>query len=68
MDQIRFTEMTLHHRHSDGTWSPLEPRPSPHDAAELDPERSWPSGQLFACTTCDEQVVVDSRATEDPHA
>ena len=34
MDIARTAELTLRlqHRHSDGSWSPLEPR-SPHDAA-----------------------------------
>jgi hypothetical protein len=67
MDQMRFAELTLRHRHSDGSWSPLEPRPERHDPAELDPERDWPSGQLYACPTCDEQVLVEAPRVEDPH-
>ena len=50
--------LRLEHRHSDGSWSPLEPRPSGHDPAELDPERDWAAGRVYACPTCDEQVRV----------
>ncbi len=60
MDQARVREamMRLEHRHSDGSWSRLEPRPQHHDAADHDPERGWSGGQLYACATCDEQVMV----------
>ena len=67
MDQLRMTELSLRHRHNEGSWSRLEPRPVHHDAAEHDPERDGPSGQLYACPTCDEQVIVDVPAYEDPH-
>jgi hypothetical protein len=68
MDQARFTEalMRLEHRHSDGSWSPLEPRPQHHDSVKHDPERTWAGGQLYVCSTCDEQVVVRN-ATDDDH-
>ena len=55
----RITEATLRleHRHSDGSWSPLER--VHHDAAEHDPERDWAKGKLvFSCLTCDEMVRV----------
>ena len=58
-------ELRLQHRHSDGSWSPLEPR-SPHDAASLDPERGWPNGRLYVCKACDEQVIVEDPA--DPES
>jgi hypothetical protein len=47
----------LQHRHGDGSWSDLRPR-DVHDPAETDPERSWASGRLYVCTTCDEQVRI----------
>ena len=51
--------MRLEHRHSDGAWSPLEPR-SHHDAADSDPERGWANTTIYVCKACDEQVrVVD---------
>jgi hypothetical protein len=56
--------LRLEHRHSDGSWSSLEPRPSHHDAAEHDPERAWASGQIYACKTCDEQVRVTEAPSE----
>ncbi len=60
MDQARFSEalMRVEHRHSDGSWSPLERRPQHHDSAEHDPERTWANTQLYACPACDEQVIV----------
>ena len=30
-----------------------------HDAADLDPERSWTSGaRIFRCNACDESIAV----------
>jgi len=60
VDQSRMTEMLLRleHRHSDGTWGRLEPRPAPHDPASTDPEAAWAGGQVYACPSCDEQVRV----------
>jgi len=68
MDQARVREamMRLEHRHSDGSWSRLEPRPQHHDSTEHDPERGWTDGQLYACPTCDEQVIVRG-GTGDTH-
>lgn len=65
MDFGRVNEMTLQlqHRHSDGTWSALEPR-SHHDAADHDPEREWAAGTIYVCRTCDEEVHVAT--AEDP--
>ncbi len=56
--------LRLEHRHNDGSWSPLEPRPSHHDSAEYDPERDWATGRTYACPTCDEQVRVMGPASE----
>ena len=61
MDAVRSSSFGLEHRHSDGTWSRLE---RDHDAAEGDFERSWLSGLLFRCRSCDEQVRVVP--TSDP--
>jgi hypothetical protein len=66
MFQLNATARLLHleHRHNDGSWSPLEPRRSPHDPAELDPERAWASGQIYLCKSCNEEVRVMTRADE----
>jgi hypothetical protein len=65
MDTVRLVErLQLEHRHSDGSWSPLQP--SPHDAAQIDPERSWFHGTIFRCKTCDEQVVVSTGGEPTP--
>jgi hypothetical protein len=58
MDTFRISQLELEHRHSDGSWSRLEP--TPHDATESDPERSWLHGTLFRCKECDEKVVVST--------
>ena len=56
--------LRLEHRHSDGSWSPLEPKRSHHDAAEHDPERDWANGRIYVCTTCSEEVRVSDQASE----
>ncbi len=60
MDRFRTAELELRmqHRHSDGAWGTLQPRPMHHDAADHDPERDWENGRLYVCTTCDEEVRV----------
>jgi len=50
-------DLRLQHQHADGSWGTLEPI-EPHDAAELDPERGWANGRIYACQTCDEKVRV----------
>jgi hypothetical protein len=59
-------EFRIEHRHSDGSWSPLEP--IHHDSAAHDGERSWLKRTIFRCTTCDEQisVTVDSEESGSP--
>lgn len=60
MDPTRIASMALlvQHRHRDGSWGTLEPRPAHHDPADHDPERHWGEGELYVCTRCDEQVRV----------
>jgi hypothetical protein len=48
--------LRIEHRHSDGSWSPLER--SHHDPADHDPERGWAKGEIYSCTSCDEQVRI----------
>jgi hypothetical protein len=48
--------LNLMHRHGD-SWTRLEPRKA-HDPADVDPERGWTNGTIYACPTCDEQVLV----------
>ena len=49
-------EFRIEHRHSAGSWSPMEQ--IHHDAAAHDGERSWLRRAIFRCSTCDEQVTV----------
>lgn len=65
MDLLRVGELQLHiqHQHSDGSWEDLEPRP--HSPADLDPEREWADGMIYACTKCDEPVRVAYRAEDE---
>ena len=59
-----YQALRLEHKHEDGTWASFEPRPSQHDAAEHDPERSWAKGRIYACTSCDEQILVSDASDE----
>ena len=59
------TALRLEHRHDDGSWSTLEPRPSHHDPAEHDPERDWANGRIYVCSSCNEEVRVTDLASED---
>jgi hypothetical protein len=71
MDQSRFAEIEfqLQHRHGDGTWGMFEERPRHHSPAEHDPEREWAAhDRLYACTSCDEQVVIADPLERPPLA
>lgn len=70
MDQARLGEALyrLEHRHNDGSWETLEPRPSHHDPAAHDPEAGWADGEVYACPSCDEQVRVRYPAVGGPHS
>jgi hypothetical protein len=65
MDLLRVGELQLHiqHQHSDGSWQDLEPRPN--SPADLDPEREWADGMIYACTKCDELVRAASRPEDE---
>ena len=64
MDWLAANRFGLEHRHNDGSWSQLEE--VPHDSAGHDPERSWLTGHIFRCRSCEEEVrVVTAR---DPDA
>lgn len=49
-------EFRIEHRHSDGSWAPLEP--VHHGEAEHDPERSWLRGLRLRCRDCGREVTV----------
>lgn len=55
------SDLQMQHRHEDGSWGTLEPRPQHHSPSEHDPEGEWANGVVYACTTCDELVRVASR-------
>ena len=66
MDRLH-TELDfrLQHRHGDGSWGTFEPEP--HSPSEVDQERTWSTGgRIYACTTCDEKVVVAPVDQEPP--
>lgn len=51
--------LRIEHRHGDGSVGVFEP--TPHDAADHDPERDWAAGQIiYACASCDEQIRVST--------
>jgi hypothetical protein len=55
-------EFRIEHRHSDGTWSPLEP--VHHGEPEHDAERSWIRRRIFRCP-CGEEIAVTDAGNED---
>lgn len=55
------SDLRMEHRHDDGSWGTLEPRPAHHSPDQHDPENEWANGVIYACTTCDELVRVKSR-------
>jgi hypothetical protein len=58
-------QLTVEHRHNDGTWSRLERRE--HTSVDHDPERGWANAPIYQCTTCDEQIrfQVEPGASEE---
>jgi hypothetical protein len=56
-------QFRVEHRHSDGSWSPLEPQH--HESADHDAERSWLRRTIFRCGSCAEEVAVTEVADED---
>ena len=61
------SDLRMEHRHEDGTWGRLEPRPQHHSPTEHDPEGEWANGVVYACTTCDELVrIAPSEGREAP--
>ena len=64
LGQLAGRGLALEHRHSDGTWSPLEPVPQHHDPSQHDPERGWEYGQVFKCAACEEEVRISAEPPE----
>jgi hypothetical protein len=58
LSRLREAEYRLTHRHADGSWGALVEAPLHHGAVEHDAERSWRSGTLFRCESCEEAVLV----------
>jgi hypothetical protein len=56
-------DLRLEHRHTDGTWSPMEP--AHHGEPEHDSERGWLRGLIFRCKTCSEEVAVTQGVQEE---
>lgn len=46
------------HSHGNGEWHEMIESSPAHDAAEGDPERAWQKGQVFRCTTCEDEIRV----------
>jgi hypothetical protein len=66
MDRLHIElDRRLQHQHADGSWGTFELR-EPHSPAELDPERTWRNGRIYACTTCDEKIRVSPVDEEPP--
>jgi hypothetical protein len=68
MDLLRAAEFSFRyqHRHEDGslgTFERVEPDQSHHSPSDHDPEREWATGEVFRCTTCDEEIIVTPNST-----
>lgn len=46
------------HWHGGDDWGDMEEVTPSHDPAAGDPERSWKSGRIFRCTSCNEQFRI----------
>lgn len=64
LGQLAGRGVSIEHRHSDGSWSPLELVPSHHDPAQHDPERDWEHGRVFKCKACEEEVRISTESSE----
>lgn len=56
-------QFQVEHRHSDGSWSPMEP--NHHESADHDAERSWLRRTIFRCSSCEEEVAVTVGTDEE---
>jgi hypothetical protein len=54
------------HGHGNEQWHDMVDVTPAHDAAEGDPERSWRSGRIFRCSTCDDEFRIMSQDEEHP--
>lgn len=48
----------LQHGHGDDKWHDMTEVTPAHDAAQVDPERSWASGRVFRCSTCEDEIRI----------
>jgi hypothetical protein len=48
----------LQHWHGGDEWHDMTEVTPAHDAAEADPERSWSSGRIFRCSTCEDEIRI----------
>jgi hypothetical protein len=66
MDRLHIElDLRVQHRHTDGSWGTFEPR-EPHSPSQVDQERDWGQGRIYACTTCDERVRITPVDAEPP--
>jgi hypothetical protein len=62
---FEFTAFQLMHPHGKELF-PMEEK-SPHDAAELDPERGWrQDARIFRCASCATEIVVVPAGVDAP--
>lgn len=66
MFQFSQLEMArLQHSHG-GEWHDLTEVTPAHDSAEGDPERSWVSGRVFRCSTCEHEIRIVAQDEAPP--
>ena len=52
------SQFQIQHSHGGGQWENMEEVTPAHDAAGSDPERSWQSGRIFRCKSCNEEFRI----------
>ena len=67
MDSLRLLDALgrVEHRHGD-SWHLMQAEETAADASSSYRERSWASGRIFRCTTCDDSIRVVPSDSE-PH-
>jgi hypothetical protein len=63
---ISETQLRIKHQHGDGSWATLTRVADAHDPAQLDPENEWQRGHVYACTECQERVLIAPQEDERP--
>ena len=56
----------IQHSHGGDDWHDMIEVTPAHNVAEQDPERSWTTGRVFRCSTCEDEIRVMGPDEEPP--